>query len=154
MKTTVLFITMAALLNWFSCLKKPVNQKIFQDDKFIAGQIWKYNTRPGEEKSTLTILKVEKYDKAGIVVHVYVSGLKQKNTRVPGGYSDEIGHLPFSKDALLKSVTTLVSSGNKLPDYKGGYDVWKEAFDNNKAGVFSITVSQAVQFVEQAMNNQ
>jgi hypothetical protein len=131
----------------------PANGKIFQDDTFKAGQIWKYTTRPGEEKSTLTVLKVEKYDKAGIVIHVYVNGLKQKNTHVPGGYSDKIGHLPFSKDALLKSVTALVSSGNKLPDYTEGYNIWKEAFDSNKAGVFSITVSEAVEYVEQVMNN-
>ena len=31
-------------------------------DKFQAGQVWKYDTRPGEDSSTLTILKVEKYE--------------------------------------------------------------------------------------------
>jgi hypothetical protein len=61
--------------------------------------------------------------------------------------------LPLSKDALLRSVTTLVSEGNKLPDYKEGYSTWKEAFDNNKGGIFSIAVKDAVKYVEEAMSD-
>jgi len=55
--------------------------------------------------------------------------------------SDDIGHLPLSKTAVLKSVTTLVSSDEKLPDFREGYNNWKEVFDSKKEGVFSIIVS-------------
>lgn len=65
-----------------------------QDDKFKVGQIWKYNTRTGEDNSTLTILKVEKYDSAGVVIHIYVNGRKVKNPQRPSGFYDDIGHLP------------------------------------------------------------
>jgi hypothetical protein len=140
------------LLNWLISCIKPKDKRDFQDDKFKVGQIWSYNTRQGEDNSTLTILKVEKYDNAGVVIHAYVNGLKLKNPQRSSGFSDDIGHLPFSKDALLKSVTVLVSSDNKLPDFMDGYSNWKEAFDNNKGGIFSFTVSDAVKYVEEAMN--
>ncbi len=152
MKTIKILILMAGLLNWLTGCNEPKDERDFQDDKFKVGQIWKYNTRIGEDNSTLTILKVEKYDSAGVIVHIYVNGLKLKNPQRPNGFSDDIGHLPLSKDAVLKSVTTLVSSDNKLPDFKEGYNIWKEAFDNDKGGVFSIVVSDAVKYVEEVMN--
>lgn len=152
MKTIKLILIMAGLLNWLTGCNEPKDKRDFPDDKFKVGQIWKYNTRLGEENSTLTILKVEKYDSTGIVIHIYVNGLKLKNPERPSGFSDEIGHLPLSKDAVLKSVTTLVSSDNKLPDFIEGYNNWKEAFDSKKGGVFSIDVSDAVKYVEEVMN--
>jgi hypothetical protein len=82
-----------------------------------------------------------------------VNGLKVKNPNKPSGFSDDIGHLPLSKDAVLKSVTTLVSENNELPDFMEGYNNWKNAFDNNTGGIFSITVKEAVQYVEEAMSN-
>ncbi|WBO85155.1 hypothetical protein [Hymenobacter yonginensis] len=144
-------IIMAGLFSWFTGCKEQSDEQDFQDDKFKVGQIWKYDTRLGEENSVIKILKVEKYDSSGIVIHIYVNGLKVKNPHNPTGFSDEIGHLPLSKDALLRSVTTLVSECNKLPDYKGGYSTWKEVFDNNKGGIFSIAVKDAVKYVEEAM---
>jgi hypothetical protein len=60
----------------------------------------------------------------------------------------------LSKDAVLKSVTTLVSSDNKLPDFREGYNIGKKAFDSNKGGVFSILVSDAVKYVEEVMNTE
>lgn len=145
---------MAGLFSWLTgCKEQQSDKNNFQDDKFKAGQVWNYNTRSGEENSTITILKVEKYEKDGIVIHIYVNRLKVKNPHKPTGFSDEIGHLPLSKEAVLKSVTTLDSDNNKLPDYKEGYNNWKEAFDNNKGGIFSITVQDAVKYVEEAMSN-
>lgn len=131
----ILFI-MAGLLNWLTGCNEPKDKRDFQDDKFKVGQIWKYNTRTVEENSTLTILKVEKYNSVGVVIHIYVNGLKLKNPQRPSGLSDDIGHLPLSKTSVLKSVSTLVSSDEKLPDFREGYNNWKEVFDSNKGGVF------------------
>lgn len=144
---------MAGFLNWLSGFKGPKDNRDFQDDTFKVGQIWKYKTRSGEEHSTLTILKVEKYDKAGVVIHIYVNGLKIKSPQRPTDNINEIGHLPLSKDAMIESVTSLVSSANRLPDFREGYNNWKEAFDNNKGGFFTIVVSDAVKYVEEAMNS-
>jgi hypothetical protein len=152
MRTISLIVIMAGILNGLTGCKNQTGKGDFQDDKFNVGQIWNYNTRPGEENSTLTILKVEKYDSLGIVIHIYVSGLKLKNNQKPGGYTDDIGHLPLSKEAVLKSVTHLVSEHNKLPDFQEGYTTWKTAFNSNKAGIFSIDVSEVVKYVEEVMN--
>jgi len=42
---------MVGLLNWLTGCNEPKDNRDFQDDKFKAGQIWKYNTRQGEENS-------------------------------------------------------------------------------------------------------
>ena len=146
-------IIMAGLFSsLFGCKGQSDNEN-FQDNKFSVGQIWNYQTRKGEENSKIEILKVEKYEKDGIIIHIYVNGLKVKNPNKPSGFSDDIGHLPLSKDAVLKSVTTLDSENNELPDFMEGYNNWKNAFDNNTGGIFSITVKEAVQYVEEAMSN-
>jgi hypothetical protein len=123
----------------------------YQDDKFEAGQSWKYYTRSGEENSTLTILKVEKVNNETII-HVALSGLKIKNPHGAEGVSETIDHLPFSKEAVVESVTELINLENQLPDFMEGYKDWKEAFEHGKGGVFTITVKEAVEYVEQTMN--
>lgn len=125
-----------------------------QDDKYKVGQIWEYQTRKGEEKSTLTIVGVEKHKMLGIIVNVYVGGLKIKNPTADNGYSNEVQHLPFSKEAIDKSVTRLLTTTNSLPDYKNGYNEWRTAFDKGKAGVFSITVKESIDVMEKTLNQR
>jgi hypothetical protein len=123
-----------------------------QDDSYKVGQIWEYQTRKGEEKSTLTIVAVEKHKKLGTIINIYVGGLKIKNPNADNGLSDEIQHLPFSKDAIDKSVTKLIGATRQLPDYKEGYDEWRTAFDNGKAGIFSIAVKESIDVMEKTLN--
>ena len=122
-----------------------------QDDKYKVGQIWEYETRKGEEKSTLTIVGVEKHKRLGTIINIYVGGLKIENPNADNGLSDEIQHLPFSKDAIDKSVSKLIGTTKKLPDYKDGYDEWRTAFDNGKAGIFSITVKESIDVMEKTL---
>ena len=68
-------------------------------DKFKVGQVWKYNNRLGEDSSTLTILKIEKYEKGDTIIHIRVDGVKIYSPQAATGYSDFIGHLPFSEKA-------------------------------------------------------
>jgi hypothetical protein len=121
----------------------------YMDDKFKVGQIWNYQTRPGEEKSTLIILKVEKYDSLGIVIHVAINDLHIKNADSPNGYSTQIGHLPFSKKALENSVTTLLSENNRLPDFLDGYKEWSDA----NGGVYSITINEVINNIEETFSS-
>ena len=123
-----------------------------QKDKFEVGQIWQYKTRTNEPNSTLQILKIDKI-KNEEIIHIYVSGLKLKNPNKEDGISSEIGHLPISKDAFSKSVTKLVSIEKKIPDFIEGYTLWKNAFDNGNAGSFNVSVSEAVDFVEESLTN-
>lgn len=123
----------------------------FEDEKFKVGQLWQYETRKGEEESRVIILKVDKTDH-DVIIHVAVIKARIKNPQIEGGISNEIGHLPFSRESIEESFTKLESSNNELPDFMDGYKQWKEAFDSGRGGIFTISVKEAVEYVEQTMN--
>lgn len=124
----------------------------YKDDKYEIGQIWEYETRDGEEESTLTIVALQNDDKEGVIISVYVDGLHIKNPAAENGFSSEIQHLPISKEALNKSVTKLKGHTEQLPDFYEGYWEWKRVFASGEAGVFPITVKEAVETMEDAIN--
>lgn len=124
----------------------------YKDDKFEVGQIWNYETRKGEEGSTIQIVKIDKYKNQDAFIHISIKGLKMKNPAIEGGISETIGHLPFARKSVVESVTTLVSSKEKLSDFREGYQSWKEAFEAEKGSVFTISISDAVKYVEEVMN--
>lgn len=116
------------------------------DTPFSPGQNWKYNTRPGEEQSTLTILKIEpdQNPKIKSIVHIAVHGVRIVGR--DGNVQSELPHMPISELALRTSVKEMVGSTPvTLPE---GYSLWKSAFDSGKAGTFSIPVSECVATVE------
>ncbi|MGN8028200.1 hypothetical protein ACTJKS_01285 [Pseudomonas sp. 22189] len=107
------------------------------------GDIWAYNTRPGEEASTLTILKIEGYPHYGTVVHIRVDGIRMINP-VTGGEFTAMPHLPFQAEALQRSLTRRVGETAQIPDFSQGYTYWKAAFDEEKAGAFKISVRKTL----------
>lgn len=107
------------------------------------GDIWAYKTRPGEEQSTVTILKVENYPAYGKVVHIRVDGIRMINP-VAGNEINEMPHMPFQAKALQRSLTQRVGQNTQMPDFSQGYDYWKAAFEEKKAGAFKISVRQAL----------
>ncbi len=123
----------------------------YTDSKFKKGQVWAYKTREQEENSYLTILKVEKYDKQGIVIHVAVSNVQLQNPDKEGGISDKINHLPFSRQALDESVVAIRRSNCQIPNFTEGYLHWANGFEEGKAGVFTVPVAEAVAFVEHSI---
>jgi hypothetical protein len=120
--------------------------------KYRVGQIWKFKPRAGEDGATLTVVRVESNKALGIIVHVSVTDLRIKSPHAPGGYTDRLQHAPFSEEAISKSVTTLVGETKALPAYEEGYREWRKAFDAGKGGIFTITVAEAVAFMESAIN--
>lgn len=123
----------------------------FNDETFKAGQIWEYKTRAGEEASRMIILKTEKTDR-DTIIHISVFNAQIKNPHIEGGIAREIGHLPFARAAIEKSVTKLNSSNNPLPKFLDGYLEWKASFNAGEGGIFTISVKEAVAYVEEAMN--
>jgi len=119
---------------------------------FAAGEVWTYSTRPGEEASRIVICRVGADPKLGQIVHIHVNGLQFKNKHAPGGSSDQIGHMPYSAEALRKGLTKLESTGAALPAFEDGYQEWRSAFDKGKAGVWTAPVSEAIAGVESALN--
>lgn len=121
--------------------------------KYHVGETWKYRARPGEEGSTLTVVRVESTPKVGIIVHVSLRGLSLHSKHTPTGISDRIAHMPFSEGAIDKSVTTLVGKAEQLPNFEEGYRQWRTGFDHGKAGVFTISVAEAVDYIESIIQN-
>lgn len=119
---------------------------------FHAGEVWRYHTRAAEPASTLTVLCVDDEPGAGTIVHVFVDGLHIPNPHHPEGFSDAIGHMPFTEAAVAASVTHLLGHAEELPDFAEGYGNWRAAYDGGHAGVFTLSVAEAVEVMEQAIN--
>lgn len=119
--------------------------------KYQPGQVWTYHNRQGEDKSRLTILHLDADPKLGTIVHVAIADVSIKNPQAPGGASTEIQHLPFSEEAVDRSVLEQVGT-RPLPDFQEGYDDWREAFDHGQGGIWTITAAEAIDAMEQAMN--
>jgi hypothetical protein len=108
-----------------------------------VGDIWAYKNRPGEDGSTLTILKIEHYPKLGKVVHIRVNGFRMINP-VTGNEFNDMPHLPFQAKALERSITHRIGETAEIPDFNQGYAAWRAAFDEGRAGAFKITVRQTL----------
>lgn len=119
---------------------------------YEAGQIWRYQTRPGEEQSRVLINKAETHETLGWIFHISVLAVQVKNPRIEGGISTELPHFPVSTQTLKDSLLVLEGSQAPNPDYLEGYEIWKAAFDKGEAGVFTINVADIVGVVEQTIN--
>jgi hypothetical protein len=115
---------------------------------FAVGQVWEYETRDHEKGSTLIILKIDEFQQEKII-HISLTGLKIKTST---GTMSSMSHAPFTLESLNSSVTNLIGSVDELPNFHEGYGLWKEAFDSGQGGVFSISVKECVEFMEQTIN--
>ena len=133
----------------------------FFDARFEVGQQWRYQTRTQEPESTFTVVKVESYPQLGFVIHISVADVRIASANVSDAAPDatpdamtNIGHLPFSQDALSASATNLAASNVAISDdYREGYEQWKAAFEAGRAGVWSISLSQAIEAMEGALRS-
>ncbi len=122
------------------------------ESKYKVGQVWSYKNRPQDSNSAFAVVKVESAPGYGNIVHISITGLRVKNPREPQGYSDFISHMPFSEDAIDKSVGKLLMDRAELPDYREGYETWRREFDAGEAGVFTISVAEGVEVMEKVLN--
>lgn len=119
---------------------------------FEPGQTWAYATRASEERSRIVVCLVEPHADLGEIVHIHINELNFKNKHAATGVSSKIEHMPYSANALRESGITLDGSVGQIPDITEGYQQWKTEFDKGDAGVWSIPVSEAVEYMEQTLN--
>jgi hypothetical protein len=131
---------------------QDVKSKESTELKYKVGQKWSYKSRTGEENSYLVILKIETDLKLGKIIHIAMRGLKMKNRRSPAGISEDVNHMPFSETAIEKSGLKLLKEKVDLPDFAEGYRLWREAFDAGQAGIYTITIAEAVSVMEANLN--
>jgi len=121
------------------------NLREVKDEKYQPGQVWSYKTRPGDESSTLTILRVEAALQDTRIVHIRVDGIRLKNC-TGGSEPKTVEHMPFAKESLDASVTQEIRKGS-VPPFQSGYSDWRRGWDEGKAGFFTSTVAQAVDVI-------
>ena len=128
--------------------------KEVNDDKYKPGQVWRYKTRPGEETSTITVLRVDEAmlrvnddaPQSKRIVHIHVDGIQLKNCH-GGNAPERVEHMPFAKESLDASVIELVGK-SRIPGYKNGYTEWRLGWEAGKAGFYTITVSQSIDVMQ------
>jgi hypothetical protein len=119
---------------------------------FDEGQVWAYKTRPGEAGSTLLINKVENDPKLGRIYHISIS--KVQISAGPGVFTDQMPHLPVSKQTLEVSCVKLLGRSEPNPMYLPGYRMWREAFDAGRAGIYTISIAEILDLVEKMLQKQ
>ena len=134
MKTRAAFLTAVGLLTMGAS----------SAHEYATGQVWTYHTRPGEQSSRLQINKVEQDPKLGTIFHISVFGIRVLNPRTQSVFTNELPHLPVSKETLDKSVVSLSSDPARPVDYESGYAAWKQAH----GGVYTISVAEIVASAE------
>ena len=107
------------------------------DAEFHEGQVWSFRSRPGEEASTLTVLRVESVGKIGVVIHVRIDDIRFGNC-TGGPAPTSIAHVPFAKAALAQSVTKLLRNLSTVPEYMDGYKDWV----SHCGGAYTISVAE------------
>jgi len=85
------------------------------DNKYQVGQVWAYHTRHGEEQSLLTIVAIDNFPGEETIFHISLHGLRIKDSNMEKGFSDGLSHAPFSREALDRSVTSLIRWVSELP---------------------------------------
>ena len=147
LKKTVFVIAIIVLL------PQPGSSQNNVEPRYKVGQVWSYKTRPSEEQSTITIVKLETDPKLGKIVHISVTGLKIKTPNSELDYTTDIGHMPFAEKAIDKSVVKLINENGDLPNYEEGYAEWRHEFEENKAGIYKITIAEAIAKAEKHLKN-
>ena len=122
--------------------------------KYQIGQVWGYSTRPYETDSYLTVVKVELLYGNEVAVHIQIDDLDMEPFELGGPPRTTASHLPFSEAALDASVTELLDKVEVSPEYEEGYEIWREAFFEGNAGIFSITVAEVIDLIESTTSNQ
>ncbi len=110
--------------------------------------------RAGEESSFIVIQKIESLPKEGEVVHISVFNVKIKTPSAEKGMVDKIGHLPIAGAILRSSLKERVTKTIPETEWKQGYKIWREAYDSGKAGIFTLSISDCVVYMDNALNGR
>ena len=114
--------------------------------EYKTGQVW--TLQSGEyQGAEVIIVNVENHPVQKHVIHIMVRGPIQNSE---GEVTSNISHLPYSEDGLRQSDLKLTRKGGLVPDdWREGYEYWNTEALEGKAGMFSVPVSEAIDFAFQ-----
>ncbi len=118
---------------------------------YEVGQVWEYKTREGEENSRMTVVALTEHQHFGLIINISLDNLKIRSSHSEDGFINGLSHSPCSQESINNSVISLVGKVEQLPDFQEGYDEWKTAFDEGKAGVFGGSIQEIISTLEEAI---
>jgi len=117
--------------------------------ELAPGQIWSYDSRPGEGASTIQILHIERDTPIGEVVFVSVRALdvKRLGRRIQ---TTEVWPLVFTREALNRSLRSYQWTEKVNRAYLKQLDTWWLAAREGRASdrTFSVSVKDALVEIE------
>ncbi|NNE82588.1 MAG: hypothetical protein HKN28_01320 [Alphaproteobacteria bacterium] len=122
------------------------------DERFAVGQVWIYKTRPTEEASRVLIGKIESVSGLGNIIHVKLIGLRLRESFAPDTRVSVMNHAPMSEVAFASSVIELTDELADLEGFSEGYNTWRSAFRAGEAGIFTISLAEAIGFIDQMLS--
>ncbi len=149
----VLFLLVAVYANISFAYVADYQLDEQQQAQFVAGQVWSYQSRQHEQKSTLTILKVDYFENA-VVVHVRLEDIKLKDPSVAQGFRTLMPHMAFLQSALQQSVIKILNTKIRLPEFSKEYQNWREGDGVGTAWAWHFSVSEALNGLEDIYGNQ
>lgn len=149
LKSLILFLGIGSLA---SCSgDTPTYPQKAISKQFQPNDVWTYKTRPGEEDSRVIIGKIEEIENSTIVIHLKIIGLEILNPQNPDKLMTHLSHSPILAEVLKESVIEKVGSNGNLDGFEEGYLSWLSSYQNESAGVFSISVAEIVSTIEEAI---
>ena len=118
---------------------------------YAVGQSWTYRTRPGEEASRVAIRRIDIEPEDGEVFHVSIMGVKLRNHRLPGGIQPAMHHAAVSRASLDASLLEPDGQADTEENWRDGYDVWRQAYDNGDAGIFDLPLADVLGYIERVV---
>ncbi len=130
----------------------PSIEEYKQLGRYAVGQAWRYRTRPGEEKSRLTIVKILKSEDLGELYVVYVTGVQVKSPNHAGGVQNMIPHLVVSRQSLDASVTEIADANAPMKDFLDDYARSKWLLEKGMGPMFTDPVADVIMHIEEVMS--
>lgn len=125
--------------------------------RFEAGQVWRVLGRRQDGDPHVAVLAVCNDAKLGQICSIAMTGVHIRNAFVEGGVQTKLPHAPVTEEVLRAAVTELVECDGPTaehPDFAEAYLQWREPFDAGEAGVFTISLNEILDVIEQAVAAQ
>lgn len=120
---------------------------------FEPGQVWRVLARPQDGDAHVAVLDVIDHPDLGQICSIAMTGINIRNAFIEGGVQTQLPHAPVTAQVLREAVTELVESDGPTADHPGfseAYQQWREPFDKEEAGVFTISLNEILDLIEQA----
>lgn len=121
--------------------------------RFEPGQVWRVLARPQDGDAHVAVLDVINDEQLGQICCIAMTGIHIRNAFIEGGVQTQLPHAPVTAEVLRDAVTELVESAGPTaedPNFAEAYQQWRKPYDAGEAGVFTISLNEILDVIEQA----